>query len=76
MLWACFLDAWGSLGVLEGPLEVPLGPLGISWEVAGRPRRAWERPVISLGGPWSDFGGLERSLAQSWEIKIWIFHRF
>ena len=67
MLLGCF----GALGVLEVPLEVPWGPLGASLEVLGRPWRPWERPVIVLGGPWGDFGGLGRSLVQSWELRCW-----
>ena len=51
----------GCLGVLGGLLEVPWGPLGVSWE----PWRPWERPGIVLGSPWGDFGGLRRSLDQS-----------
>ena len=60
MLWACFWDAWGSLGVLWRSLEEPWGPLGVSWEVLGHPWRPSERPGIVLGGPWGDFGGMGR----------------
>ena len=63
----------GCLGALGGPLEVPWGPLGVSWEVLGRPWRPWERPGIVLGGPWGDFGGLGRSLDQSWEVRMLLF---
>ena len=66
----------GCLGVLGGPLEVPWSPLGVSWEVLGRPWRPWERPGIVLGGPWGDFGGLGRSLSQSWEVRMLIFRWF
>ena len=66
----------GFLEVLGGPLEVPWGPLGVSWEVLGRPWRPWERPGIVLGGPWGDFGGLGRSLNQSWEVRMLIFRWF
>ena len=52
----------GCLGVLGGLLEVPWGPLGVSWEVPG-----------CLGGPWGDFGGLGRSLDQSWEVRMLLF---
>ena len=65
----------GCLGVLGGPLEVPWGPLGVSWEVLGRPWRPWERPGIVLGGPSGDFGGLGRSLDQSWEVRMLLFRQ-
>ena len=67
---------FGCLGVLGDPLEVPWGPLGVSWEVLGRPWRPWERPGIVLGGPWGDFGGLGRSLDQSWEVRMLLFRWF
>ena len=60
----------GFLDVLGGLLEVPWGPSGVSWEVLGRPWRPWERPGIVLGSPWGDFGGLGRSLNQSWEVRL------
>ena len=66
----------GFLEVLGGPLEVPWGPLGVSWEVLGRSWRPWERPGIVLGGSWGDFGGLGRSLDQSWEVRMLLFHWF
>ena len=66
----------GFLEVLGGPLEVPWGPSGVSWEVLGRPWRPWERPGIVLGGPWGDFGGLGRSLDQSWEVRMLLFLGF
>ena len=66
----------GCLMVLGSPLEVPRGPWGVSWEILGRPWRAWERPGILLGGPWGDFGCLGRSLNQSWEVRLLLFHRF
>ena len=53
----------GFLEVLGGPLEVPWGPSGVSWEVLGRPWTPWER----------DFGGLGRSLNQSWEVRMFVF---
>ena len=79
MLGACF---WGALhriggskkccghafGMLGGPwvsLRVPWASLGILG-----------RPGILLGGPWDDFPGLERSLAQSWQIKTLILVSF
>ena len=65
--------ASGMLGGPWGPLEVPWGPSGVSWEVLGRPWRPWERPGIVLGGPWGDFGGLGRSLNQSWEVRLLLF---
>ena len=87
VLWACFWGAldrfgvsetcWGhAFGMLGGPLEVPWGPLGVSWEVLGRPWRPWERPGIVLGGPWGDFGGLGRSLDQSWGVRMLLFVGF
>ena len=66
----------GCLEVLGGPLEVLGGRLGVSWEVLGRPWRPWGRPGIVLGGLWSDFGGLVRSLDQSWEVRILLFRWF
>ena len=57
-------------GMLLGFLEVPRGPSGVSREVLGRPWRPWERPVIVLGGPWGDYGGLGRSLDQSWQFRM------
>ena len=66
----------GCLEVLGSPLDVPWGPLGVSWEVLGRPWRPWERPGIVLGGPWGDFGGLGRSLSQSWEVRLLLFGWF
>ena len=83
MLLVCIMDLedqrraggmlLGFLEVLGGPLEVPWGPSGVSWEVLGRPWRPWERPGIVLGGPWGDFGGLGRSLSESWEVRMLIF---
>ena len=67
------LGSWRSLGV---PWRSLRGPSGVSWEVLGRPWRPWERPGIVLGGPWGDFGGLGRSLSQSWEVRMLIFHWF
>ena len=59
----------GCLGVLGGLLEVPWGPLGVSWEVLG----CLGGPGSVLGGPWGDFGGLGRSLDQSWEVRMLLF---
>ena len=57
-------------------MEVPWCPLGVSWEVLGRPWRPWERPRIVLGGPRGDFRGLGRSLDQCWEVRMLLFGRF
>ena len=58
VLWACFWDAWGSLGVLWRSLEEPWGPLGVSWEVHGHPwgpgnvlGASWGVPGVVLGDP-------------------------
>ena len=64
------------LEVLGGPLEVPWGPSGVSWEVLGRPWRPWERPGIFLGCYWGNFGGMGRSLDQSWEVRMLLFRWF
>ena len=69
MLLVCIMDLEDQRragGMLLGFLEVLGGPL----EVLGRPWRPWERPGIVLGGPWVDFGGLGRSLSQSWEVRL------
>ena len=66
----------GCLGVLGCPLEVPWGPLGVSLGVLGRPWRPWECPGIVLGSPWGDFGGLGRSLDQSWRSECCYFIGF
>ena len=66
----------GCLGVVVGPMQAPWGSLGVSLEVLGRPWRPWERPGIVLGGPWGDFGGLGRSLDQSWEVRMLLFRWF
>ena len=42
----------GCLGVLGGLLEVPWGPLGVSWEVLG----CLGGPGSVLGSPWGAVG--------------------
>ena len=42
----------GCLGVLGGLLEVPWGPLGVSWEVLG----CLGGPGSVLGSSWGAFG--------------------
>ena len=67
----------GCLGVLGGALEVLGGTLGSFGCLLGGPWASlgpWECPGSVLGGPWCDFGGLGRSLGESWEIKMLIFH--
>ena len=64
VLWACFWDAWGSLGVLGGPLgsfgcllggpwasleALPGSVLGASWEALGVILEAWGDPWVSPG---------------------------
>ena len=63
----------GCLGVLGGLLEVPWGPLGVSWEVLGCLGGPGSVLGTPCGGPWGDFGGLGRSLDQSWEVRILLF---
>ena len=69
----CWEHAFGMLGCPWGSLG---GPLGSSGCLLGGPWKPWERPGIVLGGPWGDFGGLGRSLDQSWEVRMLIFHWF
>ena len=69
----------GCLGVLGGALEVLGGTLGSFGCLLGGPWASlgpWECPGSVLGGPWCDFGGLGRSLGESWEVKILIFRWF
>ena len=65
----------GCLGVRGGLwrfLEVLWVSLESPWRSLGRPWSPWEHPGSVLG--W--FRNLRRSLGQSWEIKVVIFHRF
>ena len=69
----------GCLGVLGGALEVLGGTLGSFGCLLGGPWASlgpWECPGSILGGPWCDFGGLGRSLGESWEVKLLIFQWF
>ena len=69
----------GCLGVLGGALEVLGGTLGSFGCLLGGPWASlgpWECPGSVLGGPWGDFGGLGRSLGESWEVKMLIFRWF
>ena len=69
----------GCLGVLGDALEVLGGTLGSFGCLLGGPWASlgpWECPGSVLGGPWCDFGGLGRSLGESWEVKVLIFHWF
>ena len=66
-------------GMLGGALEVLGGTLGSFGCLLGGPWASlgpWECPGRVLGGPWCDFGGLGRSLGESWEVKVLIFHWF
>ena len=69
----------GCWGVLGGALEVLGGTLGSFGCLLGGPWASlgpWQCPGSVLGGPWCDFGGLGRSLGESWEIKMLIFLQF
>ena len=69
----------GCLGVLGGALEVLGGTLGSFGSLLGGPWASlgpWECPGSVLGGPWCDFGGLGRSLGESWEVKMLGFRWF
>ena len=62
MLWACFWDAWGSLGVLWRSLEEPWGPLGVSWEVLG----CLGGPGSVLGSSWGALGVILEVWGDPW----------
>ena len=78
----------GFLGVLGGALEVPWGPLGVSWEVLGPPCRPWKRPWIVLGAlgvilevlgdPWISSGRLDFCyfIGFSWYFEMQCFSLF
>ena len=55
-------SSWESLGV-------PWTSLGVLWASLEALGASWDRP----GGPWGDFGGLGRSLDQSWEVRMLLF---
>ena len=65
----------GCLGVLEGAL-VPWGPLGVSWEVLGRP---WN-PGSVLGSSWGALGVILEVWGAPWvspgSLKCYYFVRF
>ena len=68
--WVDLEDQRRAGGMLLGCLGVPWRSLGVLWVSVGRSLEAlgasWDRP----GGPWDDFGGLGRSLDQSWEVRM------
>ena len=79
-----------SLGVPRGipgvpwrSWGVPRDVLGVSLRVPGGSQGApktevvlWGCTGMVLGGPWAGFGGMGRSLGQSWEVSMLLFRLF
>ena len=59
---------WGVPGLVSGD---PGGSQGRRKNGGG----SLGRPGMVLGAPWGGFGGMGRSLGQSWEVRLLLFRR-